>query len=255
MNLLKKLTKSSAVVSLLEFKHLVYLVLLSDVVSEETDLRKLVRYNGTYEEFLDLFPDWDSLDDNESEIVQTLYSLEKEGLISFNEEGEYIYVGALSGRKFVPFMKVDSLYKKAVDKLTVALDEYRKNSFSKGVSRSKFIYGKLKDKFLQGTTLLNPNDFTSLHSYLYEIYTGGEIYTIRNQKEYYQTNNMLKAYDKDTVFAILVEGVLNYDVYRVKGIPTLTNVAFIKDEIFHNLVKPKGKDYMRSSDSITEEGF
>lgn len=83
------------------------------------------------------------------------------------------------------------------------------------------------------------------------MYTGGEVYIIRSKVEYFQTNNMLKAYDRFTVFAILIEGTLNYDEYSTRGVPTLTNVAYRKDDIFRKLTRTDSdsKDYMREMDT------
>ena len=102
---------------------------------------------------------------------------------------------------------------------------------------------------------MTPGDFTTLFTYLYEIFTGGETYTVRNKMEYYQTTNILKAYDKFTTFAILVEGTLNYPAYDRRGVPTLTRVSVMKDTIFGALSRGDGsKDYMREVDD-EREGF
>ena len=63
----------------------------------------------------------------------------------------------------------------------------------------------------------------------------------------FQTNNILKAYDKYTTFAIIVEAVLNYDKHKKKGVPTLINVGYMKDDVFRHLTNPTAgsKDYMR----------
>ena len=103
---------------------------------------------------------------------------------------------------------------------------------------------------------MTPGDFTELHGYLYEVYTGGEIYVLRGKVEYFQTNNMLKAYDRFTVFSLIVEATLRYDKYRKKGVPTLTNVACMKDDVFHTLVRSSdegSKDYMREMTSSINE--
>ena len=104
---------------------------------------------------------------------------------------------------------------------------------------------------------MRPGDFTELHSLLYEVYTGGEVYILRSKTEQFQTSNMLKAYDRHTVFALIVYGTLNYDEYRPKGLPTMTTVACMKDEVFGKLAKPtKGsKDYMRDIDDSEDSDF
>lgn len=257
MNLLKRLHKEVNLTSIMEFKYVVYLSLLSDVVqiSTDEDLRKIAAWNGSYEEFLELFPEWDNLQDD-SEIVCALSTLESDGLISFNEDGTEIYVGTMLGKKFIPFTKRVSFYEQSVKKIKKALKEYCKGSSAKGVSRGQYLTSVLEGKYFMGTGSLKPNDFTELHGYLYELYTGGEVYIIRKKLEYYQTTNMLKAYDKDTVFSILVEGVLNFDFYRQSSVPNLVNIACMKDDIYRSLIgkNGKGKEYMRETES-TSGGF
>ena len=81
------------------------------------------------------------------------------------------------------------------------------------------------------------------------------MYTLRNEAEKYQTKNILKAYDRFTTMAILIEATLHYDKYRSKGLPPLVNVASIKDDVFKAFTKADSgsKYYMRDITSVTTD--
>lgn len=250
MNMLLRLRKENPIVGLIPFKKLLYAALLSDVVTMDSD-EDGVRYgvhSETFDELRERFPEWDSSDESKSEICKAIDSLEEDGLLWFDEENN-IYLGEFRGRKFFPFAVKSSLYDKAVEMLQDAIKAYGKSRSAKDKSRSRYIKEQVSKMLDKGVDSMNANDFTELHGYVYELYTGGEVYMIRNKVEYYQTNNMLKAYDKATVFALIVEGTLHFEKFRSRGMPTLTNVAVIKDDVFHSLTHDGSKDYMRYEES------
>ena len=253
MNSLFKLRKNMAITGLVPFKYLLYAALLTKVTSfepEDSD-EKFGVFSENISDLYDYFPEFNSKKNNE--IDKALDDLADEGLISFDAENpELIYLGEFRGRKFFTFEVKSSLFEEAKQKLDDAIKAYGKSRSAKDKSRSRYIREQI-DKLLaeKGVEAFTPNDFTDLHSYLYEMYTGGEVYIIRSKVEYFQTNNMLKAYDRFTVFAILIEGTLNYDEYSTRGVPTLTNVAYRKDDIFRKLTRTDSdsKDYMREMDT------
>ena len=249
MNGLHKIHNDMAFVGLVPLRYIVYMALLSDMqrytpADEEVEY---AIYAQDQSDIYDLFADWDP-----DEVEKALNDLADEGLIGF-DENDRVYLGEFRGRRFFTFEIKSSLCDDAQDLLERELSRYAKSGSVKDRSRSKFIRSELDKWYDQGIENMNPGDFTELHGYLYEIYTGGEIYNIRNKTEYFQTNNMLKAYDRLTVFAILVEGVLHYDKYRKKGTPTLINVAVMKDDIFRKLTHREegSKEYLR--DRSTED--
>lgn len=260
MNTLFRLRKDMVIATLVPFKYLLYSALLSDVVTHEVDGEdiKYGIYGKEAQELYDHFSDWDHSDDRRNEILTALNELAEEGLIYFDEDDEnIIYLGEFRGRKFFTFEMENSFSEEAQKLLDSELQRYGKSKSAKDKSRSRYIRGKIDYLLDKGIDNLAPGDFTDLHGYLYEIYTGGEIYILRNKVEHFQTTNMLKAYDKFTVFALLVMGTLRYDKYRKKGVPTLTNVACMKDDVFRSLTKgDSDKDYMREmTKSVDEDGF
>lgn len=256
MNVLLKLRKDMAITGLVPFKYLLYTALLTNVVSYEPkdeDVKYGI-YGGEQEDLYDRFPDWSTPDERTDEVYKALNELSDEGLIFFDED-DRIYLGEFRGKKFFGFDVKNSLFDEASKLLDKELKRYSSSRSAKDKSRSRYIRERIAKFLDKGVENMSPGDFTELHGYLYEIYTGGELYVIRNKTEYYQTNNMLKAYDKFTVYALLVEGTLNYDNYRKRGIPTLTTVACMKDDVFHTLSKPAegSKDYMREISSSIDE--
>lgn len=249
MNTLLKLKKDSPLAARFQFKDLLYVTLLS-AIKVSFDEEEGIKY-GVFEPGLDslhdYFHDWDSADSRKNELEKALAELVNEELIFFDStDPDILYVGEFRGRRFFPFEKENSLYDEALEKLNTTISNYQKSKSAKDRSRGKYIREQVDRLLDKGLSNFSPSDYTDLHGFLYEIYTGGEIYILRNKTEFFQTNNILKAYDKATTFAIVVEGTLNYEAYRKKGIPTITNVAFIKDEIFKALTKGSGsKDYMR----------
>ena len=245
-----------AITGLVPFKYLLYSALLSDVTAytpDDEDVKYGV-YAGEQDDLYDRFPEWTSSDERRDEVYNSLNELSEEGLIFFDDE-DRIYLGEFRGKKFFAFEKKNSLFEDAMSVFDTELKRYGSSRSAKDKSRARYIREKV-DKFVdKGVENMTPGNFTEFHGYLYEIYTGGEIYVIRNKTEYYQTNNMLKAYDKFTVFALIVEGTLNYDKYRKKGIPTLTTVACMKDDVFHGLshTAEGSKDYMRDMKSSIDE--
>lgn len=236
------------VTDLVPFKYLVYSAMLSDVVPLEEDDTRYGVCGKTLDELRDLFYPFESTKEDMFQIA--IEELGEEGLVMFGEDELTIYLGEFRGKKFFTFEVKNSLSDKALDKVKEAISFFKKSKSAIAKSRGRFIQSQLDVLFQKGIDKLGANDFTEIHGFLYELYTGGETYIIRNKVEYFQTNNMLKAYDKFTTFAILVEGVLNYDSYRDKGLPTLTNVAYIKDDIFRRLTNPAtvSKEYMREVD-------
>ena len=258
MNALFRLRKDMYITSVVPFKHILYLALLSNVVphqDEDSETRYGV-YGGNQADLYDQFSDWSDVKDSKDEVLQALNSLAEEGLIFFDDDDEgdgLIYLGEFRGKRFFTFEIKSSMCDQAVKTLKEAIKTYGASKSAKDRSRSKFIMERLNEFLDKGIDSMTPTDFTNLHGYVYEIYTGGEIYILRNKVEQYQTKNMLKAYDRNTVFSIIVEGTLNFGKYRNTGSPTMTTVACIKDDVFSGLVKSdKGsKEYMRevSTDS------
>lgn len=242
MNGLLRLHSDMAFVELVPLRYILFMTMLSSVQREEGEVEGIdwgVCTLGV-SELQDLFADWDS-----DEIDKAFKDLVDEGLILIEDDN--VYVGEFRGRKFFTFEVKSSLCDEAKQVLEDALARYGKSGSVKSRSRSRFIRSEIDKWYDLGVENMNPGDFTELHGYLYEIYTGGEIYNVRGKTEYFQTSNMLKVYDRLTVFAILVEGVLHYDKYSKRGMPTLTGVAVMKDSIYHGLVhKDDGsKEYMR----------
>ena len=255
MNVLLRLRKDMPIASIIPFKYILYMAMLSDVVPFTSDDVKYGIFNGTYMDLYDYYPDWDHADERRNEVLKSLKDLMEEGLIWFDEDNR-VYLGEYRGKKFFPFEVKNSLFDEAIKLLDFELKKYGKSKSVKSKSRARYIREQI-DKFTdKGIENMSPGDFTELHGYLYEVYTGGEVYIIRGKTEHFQTNNMLKAYDKFTVFSLIVEATLRYDNYRKRGIPTLTNVACMKDDVFRTLTKvdSDSKDYMRDMvSSISEE--
>ena len=248
MNTLLRLHKDMAICGLLPLKTLLYAALLSNVTTLETGDVKYGVYAGDYQDLYDTLSDWDS-----DEIYKALNELSDDGLIWFDEE-DNLYLGEFRGKRFFTFEQKSSLVDEAVKLIKDAVKTYGKSKSAKDKSRSRYLLEKIEALIDKGVDQLRPSDFTDLHGYLYEVYTGGEIYNIRNKTEYYQTSNMLKAYDRNTVLALIAEGTLHYDKYRSKGMPTLTNVACMKDDVYHGLVRESAgsKEYMREGTSESD---
>lgn len=256
MNVLLRLRKDMVVTGLVPYKYLLYAAMLSNVIPYKPDDEdiKYGIFAETQQDLYDYYPDWDHADDRRNEVLKALNDLAEEGLIWFDDE-ERIYLGEYRGKKFFTFEVKNSLFDEANKVLDTELKRYGKSKSAKDKSRSRYIREQIDRLLDKGVENMTPGDFTDLHSYLYEVYTGGEIYMIRGKVEHFQTNNMLKAYDKFTVFSIITEATLNYDRYRKKGVPTLTNVACMKDDVFHALTKPddSSKDYMRDITSSIDK--
>ena len=256
MNALLRLRKDMPITGLVPFRYLLYTALLSDVVPftpEDEDVRYGV-FAEPEQELYDYYPDWTHSDERRDEVLKALNDLADEGLIWFDEDG-HIYVGEYRGRKFFPFEVKSSMFDEAVKVLDKAVKDYGHSKSAKDKSRSRYIREQIDKLIDKGVENIAPGEFTELHGYLYEIYTGGQVYVIRGKAEHFQTTNMLKAYDKFTVFALIVHGTLRYDEFRKKGVPTLTNVACMKDDVFHSLTKSDlgSKDYMREITSSIDE--
>ena len=256
MNILLRLRKDMTIAGIVPFRYLLYTAMLSDVVTyepEDEDTRYGI-YGGEQEDLYDHFSDWCNEDDRRDEVLQALNDLCDEGFIFFDDD-DRVYLGEFRGRKFFTFEQKNSLYERAEKTLDEALKRYGRSKSAKDKSRARYIREQIDKLIDKGIENLSPGNFTDLHGYLYEIYTGGEIYMVRGKVEHFQTKNMLKAYDKFTVYALLVEATLRYDTYRKKGVPTLTNVACMKDEVFGALTKPDegSKDYMREMTSSVDE--
>lgn len=244
------------ITEIVPFRYILYSAMLTNVVPYQPDDEdtKYGVYGDEQSELYDRFSDWDHADERRSEILKALNDLAEEGLLWFDED-DRVYLGEFRGKKFFTFEVKNSLFDEAEKLLNSELKRYGKSKSAKDKSRSRYIREHI-DKFLdKGVENMSPGDFTELHGYLYEVYTGGEIYIIRGKVEHFQTNNMLKAYDKFTVFALIVEATLRYEKYRKKGMPTLTNVACMKDDVFRALTKSDGgsKDYMREMTSSVDD--
>lgn len=249
MNALLRLHKDSPLAAFVPLKYLIYSAAMSNIAPFDFDG---VRYGASSyitDDIYDFFSSW-----SEDEIYNSLKELGNEGIVFYDEDGR-IFLGEYRGRKFFPFEVKNSLFDSAFEFMSGEIKKYGMSKSAKDKSRSRYIKEQIDKLIDRGVENMQPSDFTDLHSYLYEVYTGGEIYTIRNKVEYYQTSNMLKAYDRFTVFALIVEATLRYDKYRKNGVPTLTNVACMKDDVFRSLTKSsKGsKDYMRGVESSINE--
>lgn len=256
MNVLLRLRKEMPITGLVPFKYLLYLAMLSEVspfIPDDEDTKYGI-FSKDQLDLYDYYPDWDSDDDRSNEVLKALNDLSEEGLIWFDEE-DHIYLGEYRGKKFFPFEAKSSLFDDAKDLMDSAIKRYGKSKSAKDKSRARYIREQIDRLIDKGVENMSPSNFTELHGYLYEVYTGGEIYIIRGKTEHFQTNNMLKAYDKFTVFSLIVETTLRYDSYRKRGVPTLTNVACMKDDVFHALTKANNgsKEYMNNEDCLGGE--
>lgn len=241
-----------AVCQLIPFKYLLYTILLSDVLPQEDEEDDTIYgvFRFSVEELYEKYPDYDAAD-----IQDALTLLGEEGLLLF--EGGTIFVGEYRGKRFFTFEMKSCMGEDAVKRIYEAVTSYRKHKSAIAKSRAMFLKEQLDKLFVGGIDKLKASDFTELHGILYELYTGGETYKIRNQVEYYQMGNILKAYDRGTTLAVLVEAVLGYDKFRSKGVPTLVNVGFMKDDVFKSLSKSPdsgSKEYMREG-SVTDSSF
>lgn len=240
------------VTELVPFRYLLYAAMLSNVVpfTPDDEDTKYGVFSETTSDLYDYYPDWDSADVRQNEVYKALNDLAEEGLVWFDEDS-HIYLGEYRGKKFFPFEVKNSLFDNANKLLDAELKRYGKSKSAKDRSRARYIREQIGRFLDKGVENMTPGDFTELHNYLYEVYTGGEMYIIRSKVEHFQTNNMLKAYDKFTVFSLIVEATLRYDTYRKKGVPTITNVACMKDDVFRALTKTDdgSKDYMRDMTS------
>ena len=254
MNALIRARKDFPIFSNVPFKNFVYFVLLSNIVSfEDGNIRHAI-YAGEYLDLFDHLSDWADESCGTSELDKALDELEDEGYISFDDDNR-IYLGEFRGRKFFPFEVRGSLFDSACDLMWSEIKRYGKTRSAKVLTRVGFIKGQVEGFISKGVEKMSPKDFTELHSFMYEVYTGGETYILRNKAEHFQTTNMLKAFDKHTVFSLIVFGTLNFDEYRSKGLPTMTNVACMKDDVFNRLNKPEkgSKEYMRDMESDDSE--
>ena len=249
-NALFHIRRNSPIADRYNLEDLIYLTCLSSVekyYEKESDVTYGIFSKG-YELLCEYFRDWD-----EDELVKAFNTLGEQGLLMYGEydDSDLIFVGTFEGRRFEPFTSAESnLYKDAVDKIQEAI----KGSVLPK-ARNLYVKGRLNAMIEKGAEHLNVNDYNELHGLLYEIYTGGEDYKVRNKTEMFQVSNILKAYDHTTTFAIITEAVLNFDLYRNKGVPTLINVGYLKDEAFRKLVHKdtSTKEYMRHKDEDENE--
>lgn len=249
-NTLFHIRRNSPLAEKFSLTDLIYLTCLSSV-DKEYDEDEKVTY-AIFSKGMDMlesyFQDWE-----EQEVTDALDELGQQNLLLFDEDT--IYVGTFEGKRFEPFSSKDSsIYQKAVDLIEKGVSS-SKNILPK--ARYLYIKNRLKLLIEKHTDDLSVNDLVELHGLLYEIYTGGENYSFRNKTEVYQIPNILKAYDKASTFSIIAEAVLNYDLYHKKGLPTLINVAMMKDDCFKHLCKKdtSTKEYMREEASEEENEF
>ena len=192
MDALFRLRKDMPITGLVPFRYLLYLAMLSDIVPFTPDDED-TKYGvcSIYEQDIyDYFLDWDDSDSRKSEVYKALNSLGDEGLIWFDDEGR-IYLGEFRGKKFFPFEVKNSLFDEAMRLLDSELKRYGSSKSAKDKSRARYIREQIDRLCDKGVENMTPGDFTDLHGYLYEVYTGGEVYLIRNKAEHFQTNNML----------------------------------------------------------------
>lgn len=251
-NALFHIRRNSQLAKRFSIEDLIYMTCLSSIEKfyEEKSGTTYGLFSKGYDLLCEYFSDWDS-----KELSKAFETLGEQGLLLFGEEDTYdsdfIYVGTFEGKRFEPFTSAESnLYQDAKDKITQAIKE---SVLPK--ARNLYIKGRLNSMIEKGAEYLNVNDYNELHGLLYELYTGGEDYKVRNKTEMFQTSNILKAYDHATTFAIITDGVLNYDFYRKKGVPTLINIGYLKDDVFRKLVHKdtSTKEYMRKEDDEENE--
>ena len=258
MNALFRLRKDMQITALVPFKYLLYTALLSDVTTYVSGDDRLGIFAKPLDDLDDYFSDWSHSDERRNVVTSALNELERDGLIYFldDSDGEQLIVlGEYRGRKFFTFERRSSFCDIALKTFDEELSKYGNSKSVKDRSRAKYIRSTFERLISEGIDKLGPGAFTEIHGYLYEIYTGGEVYTLRNEAEKFQTKNILKAYDRFTTLAILIEATLHYDKYRSKGLPTLVNVAYIKDDVFKAFTKADSgsKDYMRDITSVTTD--
>lgn len=185
MNVLLKLRKDMPICGLVPFKYLLYVAMLSNVIPYEDEDTRYGIFPEKYNEIGDFFPDWEHSDIKKDAVVKALDELAEEGLILFDSDNN-VYLGEYRGRKFFPFEKKSSLFDDAVKLATKSIKHYGASKSAKDKSRSRFIREQLYKLLDKGIPNLTSNDFTELHGYLYEVYTGGEVYIIRNKVELFQ---------------------------------------------------------------------
>ena len=251
-NTLFHIRRNSTLTKKFNLEDLIYVTCLSSVekYTEEESGITYGLFSKGFELLSEYFSDW-----SEDEFIKAINSLGEQGLLMYgiegSEEADNVYVGTFEARRFEPFSSAENtLYQDATEKVTQAV-----KSSVLPKARNLYIKGRLNSMIEKGAENLNVNDFNELHGILYEIYTGGEDYKIRNKTELFQTSNILKAYDHATTFAIITEAVLNFDLYRKKGVPTLINVGYLKDDVFRKLVHKdtSTKEYMREKDDDENE--
>lgn len=246
-NTLFHIRRNSALADRFSLDDLLYLTCLSSV-SKEYDEKEDVTY-AIFSKGFDLlktyFQDW-----SEEELTEALSNLGNQGLLLFDDDNEdVIYVGVFEGKRFEPFTSSESnLYDKAKETIQVSIQESKSI-----IPKARWLYlrGAINSLMEKKPENMDVGDFVTLHGLLYELYTGGESYTTRNKTEFYQIPNILKAYDKPTTFAIVTDGVLHYDLYDKRCVPTLIKVGVHKDDIFRRICKKdtSTKEYMRERDS------
>lgn len=246
MNALIRLRKDMVITGVVPFKYLLYGAMLSEVSPLEEDGVKYGVCSRDVSDLRDLFHEWGGKEDL---FQKALEELGEEGLVMYSDDGETVFLGEFRGKRFFTFEATNSMADKALETLRAAIKQFKKSKSAITKSRARFIESQVDTLLARGIETWMPNDFTELHGFLYEVYTGGEVYNIRNKVEYFQTTNILKAYDKFTTFAIVVEGVLNFDTLKKSGIPTLSAVGYLKDEIFRQITSTtSSKEYMREVD-------
>lgn len=255
MNGLLKIKKGSPILGLIPLKMFVYAVLISDLVPLEEDDEKLAVFSRDEQTLYDLFPSFDEGD--EHDFADALNTLTEENLIYIREEDELIVCGTFQGKTFVPFTTENSMFDRSVEAVRKALKEFGTSLGGYSKSRRRHLADSFEELLNKGVASFTGGDFNSLHEILYEVYTGGENYVIKNKVDGFQTTNMIKHYDKNTVFSIIVEAILNYDKYRSRYTPSLTMVANMAEDVYRALIKsktPGSKDYLREK-TTDEEVF
>lgn len=254
MNGLLKIRKGSPLLGLMPLKTFLYVLLLSDLIPIKEGDDTLAAHKRDTDELYELFPTFDNDEEDGHDFVEALNELAEEELLQFDEENRII-CGNFQGKNFVPFGTKNSLFSRAYERLSTDLKGYTSSLGNFSKARGRYLVDTLGDLLDKGVSSFTGGDFNTLHSILYEIYTGGEVYTIRNKADGFQTTNLMKHYDRNTVFAIMVEAVLSYDKYRTKHTPNLCLMANMAEDVYRALIKtktPGSKDYLR--EDIEEEG-
>lgn len=229
----------------LPFKSVLYLSLISDLykVTEDETTYAVSRIEA--DEVSDRFSDWVGTRKH-CELTEALRELIDVDELMFEKDGRY-YLGEFIGKKVHLFKKKASSYFENYKALLYErLREYEKIGTAKARMRSAFLISELNQILSLGVKQLDNHSLRKIFEIAYEAYTGGDVYRREAMVEDFQIGTLLRNYAKDTAFAILIEGLFNYEKYR-KGFPSLQGVVSVREEAYKHVIgkKRRGTTYMR----------